>query len=157
MLSACAALTFIAALVARGASASLQVARDEPHLAALRDSTAQWASVIGDLERITASLAEIDRFGASRRSATELLGDIADVLPDSSAMITFRVDSTGGGMTVLSTAAATVIPRLVRVADIVDPRLSGAVTRETGGGPQLQRIAIRFRSPTSRGLRMLDR
>jgi hypothetical protein len=143
-------MSLLAALFATGLAATRQIRHDEPRLSELRDSTRKWSSTLQELAAATAALNEIERFAGSRRSMTQFLGDLADALPDSTAMVTLRVDSAGGSMTVLSRAAATVIPRLATIADIAESRISGAVTREVVEGVQLQRVAVRFASPRAK-------
>ena len=86
-----------------------------------------------------------------------LLGALAEALPDSSAIVTLRVDSAAGSMTLLSTSAASAIPRLAAVDVIAEPRIFGAVTREAIGAAQLQRIAVRFGFPRVRSAPRIGR
>jgi hypothetical protein len=145
MLGGSAVIALLGTLLAPGMAASRQQARDEHRLVALRDSTRRWAPVLQELSLATAGLNEIARLTARRRSMTQLLGELAEALPDSSAIVTLRVDSAGGSVTLLSTSAASVIPQLAAVDGIVEPKIAGSVTRETVGAAQLQRVTVRFR------------
>jgi hypothetical protein len=128
-----AARVILAGRAARAAVVSLAGTRG----AALAQSTA--------LDQTTARLDEVERFASGRRAATLLLRDIATVLPDSTAIVAFRIDSAGGTFTAVATHAADVIAALADVAGVAAPRLTGAITRETTGGTRLERAAIRFR------------
>lgn len=96
------------------------------------------------LRETSAALNEIGSFTAQRRSVALLLGEISGTLPDSTAIINLRVDSVGGTMTLLSLSAASMVPRLATSRDILDPKIVGAVTRETVNGVPMQRITVRF-------------
>ncbi len=76
-----------------------------------------------------------------------LLGAIGDALPDSTAIVSLRVDSASGSMTVVSSAAARVLPALEELSGIAGAALAGSVSRENMGGARVQRVAIRFRRP----------
>ncbi|MGH7679628.1 MAG: hypothetical protein ACRENU_14250 [Gemmatimonadaceae bacterium] len=153
-LAVLAAIALIAVVAAPGLSASQRLARNAPRLAALRDSVSKWAPVLQQLNATTASLAEIDRYFGDRKSVTKLLGALSDALPDSSAIVSLRIDSVSGSLTVLSASAASIVPELAAIQEVFDPRIFGAVTREMVGQAQLQRMAVRFdlvpRSPVLR-------
>ena len=150
-LAGAAVLAMAGALLARGIAASRQLAHDTQRLEALRGGSIRSAAMLEELNTATAGLSEIGRFTAGRRSMVLLLGALAEALPDSSAIVTLRVDSAAGSMTLLSTSAASAIPRLAAVDVIAEPRIFGAVTREAIGAAQLQRIAVRFGFPRERG------
>lgn len=137
------------ALLSPGIAASRHLARDTPRLNALRDRNAGSAQMFSELNSATAGLDEISRFTNGRRSMVLLLGALAEALPESSAIVTLRIDSAAGSMTLLSTSAASAIPSLAEVEEILEPRIFGAVTREAIGHAQLQRIAVRFGFPRS--------
>ena len=80
-----------------------------------------------------------------RVTRVDVQRDIATVLPDSTAIVAFRIDSAGGTFTALATHVADVVSALADVDDLVAPRLAGAITRESTGGTRLERAAIRFR------------
>jgi hypothetical protein len=98
-----------------------------------------------ELARVTEALAEIAGFGAGRRSATLLLGDLARALPAGSAVLTLRVDTAGGSLVLLSPRAAAVLDSLERAPAIDALEIAGPVTRESLGGRELERLTLRFR------------
>jgi hypothetical protein len=129
----------------RGVSASLRAARDEHRLVAARQQAHRSEPIERELNDVMAKMKEIDGFLSSRRSTVSLIASLADALPDSTAVVTLRVDTGGGNATVLSKSAAALVPSIEATEPIERARISGAVTRENIGGIQLQRIAIRFR------------
>jgi hypothetical protein len=139
-----AALSVTAMLLAPGLAASRRLSRDSQLLEELRGTTAAWAPALQQLRRTTSALNEIGRFSEDRRSASLILASIARALPDSTAILNVRIDSVGVTITLLSARAASIVPRLATIPTIVDPRIVGAVSRESVGGRQLQRIAVRF-------------
>jgi hypothetical protein len=149
-LTAAVFLAFLAALSARGLAAARQVSKDGARLASLRSTSAEWAPVGQQLREASGGLNQVARFYATRRSAVQLLDAISRALPDSTAIVTLRVDSAGGSMTLVSTSAASIVPSLAGLTLIEQPRIVGAVTRESVGGARVQRIAIRFRFPSAR-------
>lgn len=98
-----------------------------------------------ELSRVSHELEQIQQFVAKRRSAVRLLASITAVLPESTAIVSLRVDSVGGTFTALAPHIADVIPALAAADDVTAPRLAGAVTREVMAGALLERAAIRFR------------
>jgi hypothetical protein len=94
-----------------------------------------------------ARLQPIDELRAHRGMLTLLVGEIARALPESTAILTLRIDSLGGTLTVLATHATDVLPQLAELRNIASVRIVGPVTRETVAGAQLERATIRFDRP----------
>ena len=76
---------------------------------------------------------------------TLLLAALAREIPDSTALITLRLDSLEGSVTTITTQAADVLPQLTDIPGIVAPRIVGSITKETTAGAPLERATIRFR------------
>ena len=77
-----------------------------------------------------------------------LLGELSQALPDSTALVSLRLDSLDGTFVALSPHAADMLSELVAVPGIVGPRIVGSVTKEIVGDAQLERATVRFRRET---------
>lgn len=144
-------------------------------LARLGASRRQAVAVESELDRVTASLAALDAFAATRHSMTAGLAAFADVLPERAALVSLRVDTVSGTAVVLSRRATAVIEALRETSWLAAPELVGAVTRErrnaadgpsgmrspmvtlgprvgpfTTGPEELERATIRFRLASPR-------
>ena len=113
-------------------------------LIAVRNRVAQNTAA---LSRVTQDVDLIQSFAAERRPVTFLLRDLTIALPESTAIVSIRIDSAGGSISAVAPHAADIIPALTGVDGIVLPRLVGAITREMVGSVRLERAAIRFRLP----------
>ena len=114
-------------------------------LAALGDTPHRITEATSALQQVTIAIDQIERFAAARRPATNLLRDIAQALPESTAITTLRVDSLGVTLTILAPHVADAVPALAGVSGALAPRLTGSATRETDNGAQLERATLRFR------------
>ena len=127
-------------LLASGAAAKADV----EEMAVVRNGVAQTtAALIG----VTQDLDRIESFTAERRPMSFLLRDLTIALPESTAIVSIRIDSAGASGSAVAPHAADIVLALTGVDGVVLPRLVGAVTRETVGGVRLERAAIRFRLP----------
>jgi hypothetical protein len=100
-----------------------------------------------ELRRITEILNRIESFRHEREKVTRILGDVAQAIPDSTAMLTFHVDSVEGAFTAIAPHVADVLPELAEVRGVIAPRIVGSVTREILGGAHVERASFRFRRP----------
>lgn len=132
---------------ASGIAAAMALSTDRERLESLRASAFAWEPIHSRLTFVTGQLNEISHFTITRRSALQILRTLAESLPDSTAILTLSVDSVTGSMTVISALAASVLPRLGATSDLLQPRITGAVMRESVGSTQVQRIALRFGLP----------
>ena len=138
-------VTLLAAFSARGALAARQIAASEERLKALRAGGVEWATTAARLQETNATIDQIARFADARISTVQLLASITAALPESTAVVSLRVDSISASIVLISASAAAVIPRLAAIPGIADVRASGTLTREIVAGARLQRIAVRFR------------
>jgi hypothetical protein len=134
-----------AAIGGRGVRDYLYVRDASRELAAQRPTQTEMARLDGELNRATALLQRVRRFGAERGRVTLLLAALAREIPDSTALITLRLDSLEGSVTTITTQAADVLPQLTDIPGIVAPRIVGSITKETTAGAPLERATIRFR------------
>jgi hypothetical protein len=105
----------------------------------------ELARTEGDLRRVTQLLNRVESFRAERGRVTRILGELAESIPDSTAMLTFHVDSVEGAFTAIAPHVADVLPELATVDGIVAPRIVGSVTREVFGGVHVERASFHFR------------
>jgi hypothetical protein len=101
-----------------------------------------------ELRRVTEILNRIESFRLEREKVTRVLGDVAEAIPDSTAMLTFHVDSVEGAFTAIAPHVADVLPELAEVREVIAPRIVGPVTRESLGGVHMERASFRFRRPS---------
>jgi hypothetical protein len=101
-----------------------------------------------ELRRVTEILNRIESFRHEREKVTRILGDVAQAIPDSTAILTFHVDSVEGAFTAIAPHVADVLPELAEVREVIAPRIVGPVTRESLGGVHMERASFRFRRPS---------
>lgn len=137
------------ALVAPGLRAIRTIRDAARQSRALAQTGSEAKRMRAELDRTTTMLQRAADFDARRGRATLLLGELAQVLPESTALVSFHVDSAEGTFTALTPHVADVLPQLASVSDIVAPRVVGSITREATGPVQLERATIRFRRNAS--------
>jgi hypothetical protein len=98
-----------------------------------------------ELRRVTQVLNRIESLRAQRGRVTRVLGELAESIPESTAILTFHVDSLEGAFTAIAPHVADVLPELVKARDIIGPRIVGSVTHEMIGGVAVERASFRFR------------
>ena len=138
-------LSMIAVLVAPGIRASIDVASALRLAARHAAGRAEAARIETDLRRVTASLDRIDRFESGRGDLALLLAALARVLPDSTALLSLRVDTVEVSLSVLTPRAADAVSALASADNVVSPRIAGSVMRDASTRATLERATIRFR------------
>ena len=98
-----------------------------------------------ELRNVTAALDRVDRFASRRYDIPLVLAELAQAIPDSTALLSLRVDSVETSLSVLTPRAADVIVDLASVERVVSPRIVGSVMREGAARTPLERATIRFR------------
>ncbi|MEP6493403.1 MAG: hypothetical protein ABJF01_12040 [bacterium] len=139
------ALTASAALIAPGVRAQRVTTQASADLASARDAQLEAARIDGALRRVSGQLERIQQFQSARGQMTLLLGAITQALPDSTALLTLRVDSLEGSFVALTPRAADILPQLAVVDPMVLPKIVGSVTREMQGAVRVERATVRFR------------
>jgi len=142
--SALAAAAVFAAVGPGWRARSFGLAADR-ELARNRGVQIELARNESELRRVTQMLNRLESFRAERGKVTRILGQLAQSIPDSTALLTFRVDSVEGAFTAIAPHVADVLPELESVGDIVSPRIVGSVTREVFSGVHVERATFRFR------------
>lgn len=99
----------------------------------------------GELRRVTQVLNHVELFRGQRGRVTRVLGELAESIPESTAILTLHVDSLEGAFTAIAPHVADVLPELVNVRDVIAPRIVGSVTHEVVGGVSVERASFRFR------------
>lgn len=138
-------LAMSSAFLAPGLRARDVARRSDAALARTRDQRLELARLDGQLRRATDILDRVERFRAQRGGLTLLLGALSDALPESTAIVSLRVDTLEASFVSLAAHAVDVLPQLGGVSGIMVPRLVGPVTREMVGTTRLERATFRFR------------
>jgi hypothetical protein len=143
------ASTFVALVawtaLAAGFRATLLMRQRSPELEQLRAVHRETARAESELRRVSSLIDGVSRFRSARGGITLLLGDIARILPESTAMVTLRLDTLEGHFVALTTRAADVVPGLLTLDRSVAARMVGSVTMEVVNNVRLQRATFRFR------------
>ncbi len=138
-------LSATAAGVAPGVRASVDVRRSMRLAERGEAARLEAERIEGELLRVTAALDRVDRFASRRDDIPMLLAEVARALPDSTALLSLRVDSVETSLSVLTPHAADVIVELANAEGVVSPRIIGSVVRDVGARTPLERATIRFR------------
>jgi hypothetical protein len=138
-------VTIAGVLAAPGFRARAREREATAQLRAIREQSA--APLAASRERAAAAdiVRRVEAFRSARRSAVTLLGSLSQALSDSTAIVSFHMDSTGGILVALTPLGSTVVPELSRAAGVVSAEVAGAVTRETVAGAPMQRVTATFR------------
>jgi len=138
-------LSATAAVVAPGLRASVDAGRwmrAARHHELVRRET---ELIEGELRSVTAALDHLDRFASRRDDLPLLLAELARTLPDSTALLSLRVDSVETTLSVLTAHAADVVVELANAERFVSPKIVGSVVRGAGAHTPLERATIRYR------------
>lgn len=130
--------------------ARIELARGKHELAFLAPRQREALRRYNDIQYFTRGLDEVAAFGMRGISATALLGDLTRGLPAGIAIVTLRIDSTGGNLTVLGKNAASAVRTLETLPRIVNPHVTGAVTREIVDAVERERVSLQFHVAGSR-------
>jgi hypothetical protein len=128
---------------------AVQMRRTSRQLAALGPRSRQAEADEVELSRMGAALAEVASFDAARRSTIGFLAQLARALPDGSVLVTVRIDSTGGVVSLLAPRAASGLAALDSVTNVTSPQIIGPVTQELLGMRELERATVQFRFDSS--------
>jgi hypothetical protein len=139
----------MAAIVAPGLSSAVHNHRTGRELAALGARQRDAGRAERDLARMDAALAEVSVFDASRRSPTLLLASLAHALPETTVLVTVRIDSTGATIAILAPRAAAALAAVDSMAQVTSPEILGPVTKEVVGTRELERATMHFRFGTA--------
>lgn len=143
------AASVAAATLAPSLRDALYIRRTAAEAARGETARVQLERATGDLAHVTQRLNRIESFRAERGQVTQLLGAIAEAIPDSTAIVNFRLDSAGGSFTAIAPRVTDVLPALASVGGMSAARIVGSVTREalSGGAIRIERAAFRFQRP----------
>lgn len=145
LLVACAVVAFVAAFVMPGIKAIVRERDAAARLQALRGQSIAPMAAMRDFTAAAELVRRVEAFSSSRRSMVTLLGALSQVLPESTAILSFHADSAGGTLVLLTPVGNTVLPEISRAPGIVSADITGAVTRETVAGAPVERVATAFR------------
>lgn len=119
-------------------------------LAGAQEVQTELARDRAELKRVTQTLDRAAAFGAERGGTSRVLAALAQAIPESTAMLTFHVDSAEGVFTAIAPHVSDVLPELTTIDGVLAPRIAGSVTREVIGGIRVERATFRFRRPRTR-------
>jgi hypothetical protein len=134
-----------AAAVAPGVRASVDASRATRLAERGKAVRVETERIESDLRQVVAIFDRVDRFASRRDDIPLLLAELARTLPDSTALLSLRIDSVETSLSVLTPHAADVIVELANAKRVVSPRIVGSVVRDAGARPPLERATIRFR------------
>ena len=135
----------VAALVAPGVSSAVRIRRTDRDFAALERRRVEADRAERDLARMDAALAEVSAFDATRRSPTLLLASLAHALPETTVLVTVRIDSAGATIALLAPRAAAALAAVDSMAQVTSPEIIGPVTKEVVGTRELERATMHLR------------
>jgi len=119
------------------------------HVHQLRPGRLQVISTsLTQLDRVSAILGQARSFADDRTSVSALLGELARLLPEHSAVLAFEwtgAEARGRGeITVVTANPTAVLSAVRRLPGVASVELVGGVSRQSIAGQDLQRVTIRF-------------
>lgn len=123
----------------------------QAEIARLRSVELQATHTISHLRSVSQFLDAAASFELERGHVTRLLGDLSEALPESTAIVTMRVDSVEGSFVAIAPHVMDVLPELAGIHEMLGARIAGSVTRETFAGARVERATFRFRRPARGG------
>lgn len=96
-------------------------------------------------DRASRALAAVRGFQAARPTVLQTLGELAKSLPESTAIVSLRLDESGVSVVLLSTRGSALLSGLASPSGYGAPQSVGAMTRESFAGREMQRAALNFR------------
>lgn len=142
--SAALALGVFAVLLAPAVQARESARRAVTTLASVADQRRAADAAENELAVVTAALREVATFGHDRRSATLLLASLTRALPRGGALVSVRMDSTGGTLVAIVPRAAPFVESLEHVPLVATPSIIGPITREVANAAEVERVTVRF-------------
>jgi hypothetical protein len=103
------------------------------------------ARAADSLRVVSDELRSLAAFSSGRRSMTLYLAALTDALPESVQLVSLKVDSVGGTLTVLSAQSAAAVSNVAAIPMVGTASLGGAVTAQPNDVEQRQRATIVFR------------
>lgn len=122
-------------------------------LAPLRPIEIELTQLQRDIAADGAMLTPLARRTSERESLLGLLAGITAALPESTAIVSLRVDSSGSTLGVVGPRVTDALAALAALDTTADASFAGPVAHEQTGGVQLERATIRLRRPVRRGTR----
>jgi len=119
------------------------------HVHQLRPGRLQVISTsLTQLDRVSAILRQARSFADDRTSVSALLGELARLLPEHSAVLAFEWTSTEsrgrGEITIVTANPTAALGAVRRLPGVTNVELVGGVSRQSIAGQDLQRVTIRF-------------
>jgi hypothetical protein len=108
-----------------------------------------WTTMVDSvsrLEQITAVLNDIQGFVSTRPERTKLLGELAGILPDRSAIVRIQINGSEGTLEVLTPHGAAFVESLRTLPSLASIEVDSRGARQYVGGLDLERMTVRFRT-----------
>jgi hypothetical protein len=140
----------VVAVTSFAASAAFAVAA--PSLRTLQLQRA-LSRELAPLRPIEIELSQLQRDIAADGAMLTPLARITAALPESTAVVSLRVDSSGSTLGVVGPRVTEALATLAALDTTADASFAGPVAHEQTGGVQLERATIRLRHPVRRGTR----
>lgn len=118
--------------------------RNEARIVALRPVIMALNAQEARLRERTVFLEKLEHFSRRRVRALEVLAALTNALPDSTAIVAFRLDSLTALVTLFGRDAMGAVAQLQNDATFAVVEVSGPVTREVNGAVEMERVAIKL-------------
>lgn len=128
-----------------GLAARRETTRAEQRIRVLRERGAEVHAARQSLLRSSNMLRHVADHGARRRSMTQLLAALAVATPESTAIVSLRVDSGAVNIIAVARNGPAVLPALTRFPEFAEAAIAAPVVRETVGAMELERVVVRFK------------
>lgn len=137
-------VSILAAAVVPGGTAVVAEHVAVGRLRAAPSARADVASIERTTNRNEDALARLADFARARTSRTLALASLAEILPDSCAMVSLQFDSSLVEISVISPRTGDVLEALEADARVTAISLVGPIVRRTGSDQRLEQATIRF-------------
>jgi hypothetical protein len=141
------ALACAAAASAPAVRAAAFIHRETTSAMRARTIELEAARAESELRRTALVLSAVDAFDSRRGQIPRMLGQLSQTLPESTALVSFRIDSIEGSFVAVAPHVTDLLNELTAVDEITAVKLVGSVTREMLGGVRVERATVRFRRP----------
>lgn len=112
---------------------------------AIAPSARGIAASRNELRRFESALGAAAAFGDEARRTMAVLAELTRVLPESTAIVGLRMDSTGATIVLVTRRSGSVLSALDRSTVFTALEVIGPVTRESAAGHELERLTVRLR------------
>ena len=98
-----------------------------------------------ELHRLSARQQEMTTFFTRQQSPVAFMASLADAIPAGAAVVTLRMDSAGGALSLRAERIDDVVRAVVSIPIITSVEVIGPITRDAVSSRTRERVALRFR------------